>query len=66
MTQVELTAQRLLEAEKALGPEHAQKVFEALVVEYKLNDWETRAVRSRFFELLTAYKSAERAGRVRP
>jgi hypothetical protein len=56
VTQVELTAQRLLEAEKALGPEHAHKVFQALVQEYKLNEWEIRAVRERFFELLTESK----------
>ncbi len=48
---LELTAQRLLEARKALGDAHAAKVFAALIADYKLNDWEARAVRSRFQEL---------------
>jgi hypothetical protein len=48
---IQLTAERLVEALKAHGAEHAQKVFAALVADYRLKDWEVRAVRERFQQL---------------
>ncbi len=53
-SRLELTAQRLLEAHKALGASHAQKTFTALINLYNLKGWEIRAVRARFQELLDA------------